>query len=63
MSKAYVNENKYEYKIELVNHLNSKESVIREYSSKFDIGECGGYNQFIQINEIDNGFLTKEGGL
>lgn len=63
MSKAYVNENKYEYKIELVNHLNSKESVIREYSSKFDIGECWGYNQFIQINEIDNGFLTKEGGL
>jgi hypothetical protein len=38
LSKGYENENKYEYKIELVNHINNKESTIREYSSKFDIG-------------------------
>lgn len=49
LSKGYENENKYEYKIELMNHLLPKESTIREYSSKFDIGECWGYNQFIAI--------------
>lgn len=49
MSKGYVNGNKYEYKIELVNQKSIKDSVIREYSSNFDIGECWGYNQFIPI--------------
>lgn len=38
LSKGYENEDKYEYKIELINHLNVKESTIREYASKFDIG-------------------------
>lgn len=49
LSKGYENHNKYDYKIELVNCLASKESVVREYSSTFDIGECWGYNQFIAI--------------
>lgn len=38
MTKAYSSGNKYEYKIELVNNRSSKDSVIREYSSNFDIG-------------------------
>ena len=52
MSKAYSNENKYEYKIELINHFTPKDTIIREYSSKFDIGECWGYNQFIPLVEL-----------
>jgi hypothetical protein len=57
LSRGYENENKYEYKIELLNHLNPKESIVREYSSKFDIGECWGYNQFLAIADLQNGFL------
>jgi len=36
---------------------------VREYSSNFDIGECWGYNQFIPIEEVENDFLSEEGGL
>lgn len=63
MSKGYVNGNKYEYKIELVNQKSAKDSVIREYSSNFDIGECWGYNQFIPIEELKEEFLTEDGHL
>lgn len=63
MSKGYINENKYEYKIELINHLGAKDSVVREYSSKFDIGECWGYNQFIPLVDLENGFLNEEDAL
>ena len=38
MTKAFSSGNKYEYKIELLNNKSSKDSVIREYSSNFDIG-------------------------
>jgi hypothetical protein len=31
---------RYDYKIELLNHLNSKKPIVREHSSEFDIGEC-----------------------
>ena len=41
--------------------LSSKETIIREYSSTFDIGECWGYNQFIAIGELGNGFLNGDG--
>ncbi len=63
MSKAYSNENKYEYKIELINHYSTKDSIVREYSSKFDIGECWGYNQFVPLVELENGFANVEGAL
>jgi hypothetical protein len=46
-----------------MNHLLPKESTIREYSSKFDIGECWGYNQFIAIPELSNGYLDEAGSL
>lgn len=46
-----------------MNYKSSKESVIREYSSNFDIGECWGYNQFIPIEELSNDFLTDVGDL
>jgi hypothetical protein len=37
--------------------------MIREYSSHFDIGECWGYNQFILISDLNNGFLNEAGDL
>lgn len=33
---------------------------MREYSSKFDIGECWGYNQFLAIPDLQNGFFGTE---
>ena len=63
MTKGFSSGNKYEYKIELLNNKNNKDSVIREYSSNFDIGECWGYNQFIPIEELSNDFLTGSGDL
>ncbi len=63
LTKGYENHNKYDYKIELVNFLTTKESVIREYSSTYDIGECWGYNQFIAIQDLKNGFLDPEDSL
>lgn len=54
MTKAFSSGNKYQYKIELLNNKSSKDSVIREYSSNFDIGECWGYNQFIPIEQLGN---------
>lgn len=38
MTTAFVNGNKYEYKIELIHQKNVKDSVVREYNSNFDIG-------------------------
>jgi hypothetical protein len=58
-----VNGNEYEYKIELINHKKGKGSLMREYCSSFYIEECWGYNQFILISELGNGFLTENGDL
>lgn len=63
MTKAFSSGNKYEYKIQLINNKSVKQSVIREYSSNFDIGECWGYNQFIPIEQLNNDFLTDNGEL
>jgi hypothetical protein len=38
--------------------LNESESVVREYSSKFDIGECWGYNEFIELDQLKGGYLV-----
>jgi hypothetical protein len=36
---------------------------MREYCSSFYIEECWGYNQFILISELGNGFITESGDL
>lgn len=46
MSKALGAQNKYEYRIELINPVEPTLTVKREYCSTFEIGECWGYNQF-----------------
>ena len=63
MSKGYENENKYEYKIELVHSRLVKDSIVREYSSNFDIGECWGYNQFVLLSDIEDNFLWDDDSL
>lgn len=57
MSKAERNQKKYEYKIELVNYDTSAQNIRREYCSAFDIGECWGYNQFVLLEELEQGFM------
>lgn len=61
----------YEYRVEMViqrvpilsntykvNHKNPHNTVVREFSSLFEVGECWGYNRFYRID-----LLTKEGFL
>ena len=46
MTKGVASQNKYEYRIELLNPVHPELSLKREYCSTFEIGECWGYNQF-----------------
>lgn len=38
MSQGYENDTVYEYKIELINVIDESKTIVREYSSKFEIG-------------------------
>lgn len=58
MSQGYENDTKYEYKIELINVFDDSKTIVREYSSKFEIGECWGYNELIELDELKNGYLV-----
>ena len=60
MTRAYESKKEYEYKIELVNHDNESASLLREYLSTFDVGECWGYNQFIDLDLLNSGFLLDD---
>ena len=46
MTHAFTSQNRYEYRIELMNPIDPTMSVRREYCSTFEVGECWGYNQF-----------------
>jgi tripartite motif-containing protein 37 len=50
MSKALGAQNKYEYRIELVNPSEPSLTVKREYCSTFEIGECWGTTNFSHWN-------------
>ena len=52
---------RYEYKVEMMNQRNIKSSVIREFSSEFESGECWGYNRFYKIELLKKeGYLLEE---
>jgi tripartite motif-containing protein 37 len=52
---------RYEYKVEMVNHNDPEKSVIREFSSVFEIGECWGYNRFYKVELLKNeGFVLSD---
>eukprot|EP00002_Diphylleia_rotans_P023896 TRINITY_DN4707_c0_g2_i2.p1 TRINITY_DN4707_c0_g2~~TRINITY_DN4707_c0_g2_i2.p1 ORF type:complete len:931 (-),score=180.40 TRINITY_DN4707_c0_g2_i2:331-3123(-) len=57
MLRGYPEPSKYEYRVEMVNHKGSQ-SVVREFASDFEVGECWGYNRFYRID-----YLSKEGYL
>ena len=52
---------RYEYKVEMVNQVQQNSSVVREFSSEFESGECWGYNRFFRIDLLEkDGYLTME---
>lgn len=52
---------KYEYRVEMINHRNPSAQVVREFASDFEVGECWGYNRFYRIDLLDReGYLNQE---
>jgi hypothetical protein len=61
MTKGLISQNKYEYRIDLINKAHPELSVKREYCSTFEIGECWGYNQFEPLDQLaTKGFLKDD---
>lgn len=54
---------KYEYRVEMI-HQQSKDtnkSIVREFASDFEVGECWGYNRFFRLDLLANeGYLDTE---
>ena len=52
---------KYEYRVEMINHRNTRAQVVREFASEFEVGECWGYNRFYRIDLLDReGYLNTD---
>ena len=50
---------KYQYRVEMINHRNPSAQVVREFGSDFEVGECWGYNRFYRIDLLDReGYLN-----
>jgi tripartite motif-containing protein 37 len=54
---------KYEYRVEML-HQQSKDltkSIVREFASDFEVGECWGYNRFFRLDLLaSEGYLVKD---
>jgi len=50
MLKGLAEPSKYEYRVEMVNKRSTQESIVREFASDFEVGECWGYNRFYRID-------------
>lgn len=54
---------KYEYRVEMI-HQQSKDlskSIVREFASDFEVGECWGYNRFFRLDLLaSEGYLNTE---
>ncbi|CAD8181400.1 unnamed protein product [Paramecium pentaurelia] len=60
MDSKYAEIRRYEYKIEMINQKNGL-SVIREFASDFEGGECWGYNRFFRIDLLQkDGYLVND---
>lgn len=56
--KGYGESAKYDYRVEMVNHLDTTQCVVREFASDFETGECWGYNRFYRIDLLkEEGYL------
>lgn len=52
---------KYEYRVEMINHRNPSAQVVREFASDFEVGECWGYNRFYRIDLLEReGYLNQQ---
>eukprot|EP00906_Rhabdomonas_costata_P023356 RCo033616 len=52
---------RYQYRIQMVNHLSPQRIVQREFISEFQAGECWGYNRFYQLDALQReGFVNQE---
>lgn len=54
---------KYEYKVEMI-HQGSRDpskTIVREFASDFEVGECWGYNRFFRLDLLSSeGYLNNE---
>ncbi|XP_055950619.1 uncharacterized protein LOC129984703 [Argiope bruennichi] len=54
---------KYEYRVEMIHQASRDPSktVVREFASDFDVGECWGYNRFFRLDLLaSEGYLNTE---
>lgn len=62
LSAGLTETSKYEYRVEML-HQQSKDlskSIVREFASDFEVGECWGYNRFFRLDLLasEGNFLT-----
>lgn len=56
LSSGLPETSKYEYRVEMI-HQQSKDpskSIVREFASDFEVGECWGYNRFFRLDLLAN---------
>lgn len=63
LSAGLTETSKYEYRVEML-HQHSKDpakSIVREFASDFEVGECWGYNRFFRLDLLaSEGYLHVE---
>ena len=63
LSAGLTETSKYEYRVEMM-HQQSKDlskSIVREFASDFEVGECWGYNRFFRLDLLaSEGYLNTE---
>lgn len=63
LSAGLTETSKYEYRVEMI-HQQSKDltkSIVREFASDFEVGECWGYNRFFRLDLLaSEGYLNTE---
>ena len=63
LSAGLTETSKYEYRVEML-HQQSKDlsrSIVREFASDFEVGECWGYNRFFRLDLLaSEGYLNAE---
>ena len=63
LSAGLTETSKYEYRVEMI-HQQSKDlskSIVREFASDFEVGECWGYNRFFRLDLLaSEGYLSTD---
>jgi hypothetical protein len=65
LSAGLTETSKYEYRVEMLHQQSSKDlskSIVREFASDFEVGECWGYNRFFRLDLLaTEGYLSRGG--